>query len=194
MSRTPTQNSFPELPLGNLVSEEHADDGDQDVVRDRADDDGTQSGANSDPVDRFVGARPRPESPGGVVVADDDGDVGNEGRQKNWQRDRRDHHNQSDGATGKMEALVAFELASGGLRGIGSLMALECGFECKLLALGSVLHGLGQMVSRPPPTRLPIALMSSKVPMIIQAVEVRDKRRCPALPISRLGAGSCRGS
>ena len=26
--------------LGNLVAEEHADDGDEDVVRDRADDDG----------------------------------------------------------------------------------------------------------------------------------------------------------
>ena len=38
------------------------------------------------------------------------------------------------------------------------------------------------MVSRPPPTRLPIALMSSKVPMIIQAVEVRDKRRCHTSP------------
>lgn len=113
MSRTPTQNSFPELPLGNLVSEEHADDGDQDVVRDWADDDGTQSGTNSDPVDRFVGARPRPEASCGVVVADDNGDVGDEGRQKNRQRDRGDDHNQSDGTAGKMESLVAFELASG---------------------------------------------------------------------------------
>ena len=56
MSRTPTQNSFPELSLGNLVSEEHAYDGDQDVVSNWADDDGTQSGTDSDPVDRFVGA------------------------------------------------------------------------------------------------------------------------------------------
>ena len=32
MSRTPTQNSFPELPLSNLVFGEHPDDGDQDVV------------------------------------------------------------------------------------------------------------------------------------------------------------------
>lgn len=32
-------------PLSNLIPEEHADDGDQDVVRDRADDDGTQAGA-----------------------------------------------------------------------------------------------------------------------------------------------------
>ena len=142
MCRTPTQNSFPKLPLGNLIPEEHADDGDQDVVRDWADDDGTQSGADGDPVDRFVGAAPWPESPGSVVVADDDGDVGNEGRQKNRQRDRRDDYNQSDGTAGKMEALVAFELASGGLRGIGCLMALECGFESKFLALGSVLHGL----------------------------------------------------
>ena len=113
MSRTPTQNSFPKLPLGNLIPEEHADDGDQDVVRDWADDDGTQAGADSDPVDRFVGARPRPESPGSVVVADHDGDVGNEGRKKNRQRDRGDNHNQSDGTAGKMESLVAFELASG---------------------------------------------------------------------------------
>lgn len=77
--QTPTQNSFPELPLGNLIPEEHADDGDQDVVRDRADDDGTQSGADSDPVDGLVGARPRPEASGGVVVTDNDGDVWNEG-------------------------------------------------------------------------------------------------------------------
>ena len=142
MSRTPTQNSFPKLPLGNLIPEEHADDGDQDVVRDWADDDGTQSGADSDPVDGFVGARPRPEASGGVVVTDHNGDVGNECRQKNRQRDRRDDHNQSDGTAGKMESLIAFELASGGLRGIGCLMALECGFKSKFLALGSVLHGL----------------------------------------------------
>jgi len=142
VSRTPTQNSFSELPLGNLVSEEHAYDGDQDVVRDWADDDGTQSGANSDPVDSFVGARPRPEASGGVVVADDDGDVGNEGRQKNRQRDRRDDDEQSNGTAGEMESLITFELASGGLRGIGCLMAGKCSFEGKLLALGSVLHAL----------------------------------------------------
>lgn len=83
MSRTPTQNSFPELPLGNLVSEEHADDGDQDVIPDRADDDGAQAGADSDPVDRFVGAGPWPEASGGVVVSDENRDVRNECRQKN---------------------------------------------------------------------------------------------------------------
>ena len=142
MSRTPTQNSFPKLPLGNLVSEEHADDGDEDVVRDWADDYGAESGTDSDPVDGLVGARPRPEASGCVVVSDDDGDVGNEGRQKNRQRDRRDDNNQSNGSPGEMEALVAFELASGSLRGIRCLMALKCGFECKLLMLGSVLHGL----------------------------------------------------
>lgn len=142
MSRTPTQNSFPKLPLGDLVSEEHADDGDQDVVCDRADDDGTQARADSNPVDGFVGARPRPEASCGVIIADDDGDVGNEGRQKNRQRDRRNDDYQSNRASGKMEALIAFELASGCLRGIACLMALECGFEGQFLALGSVLHGL----------------------------------------------------
>ena len=115
MFRTPTQNSFSELPLGNLVSEEHADDCDQYVVRDWADDDGAQARADGDPVNRFVGARPRPEASGGIVVTDHDGDVRNEGRKKNRQRDRRDDHNQSDGTAGKMKALVAFELASGGL-------------------------------------------------------------------------------
>lgn len=41
-SSVPDSNpeQLPELPLGNLIPEEHADDGDQDVVRDRADDDG----------------------------------------------------------------------------------------------------------------------------------------------------------
>jgi hypothetical protein len=97
VSRTPTQNSFPELPFGNLVAEEHADDGDEDVVSNRADDDGTQARADGDPVDRFVGAAPWPESPGSVIVADDDGYVRNECRNKNRQRDRRDDHNQSDG-------------------------------------------------------------------------------------------------
>ena len=67
-------------------------------------------------------------------IADDDGDVGDEGRKKNRQRDCRDDHNQSDGTAGKMESLVAFELAGGGLRGIGCLMALECGFESKFAA------------------------------------------------------------
>ena len=68
-----------------MVAEEHADDSDQYVVRDRADDDGTQSGADGDPVDRFVGAAPWPESPGSVIVTDHDGDVGDEDRQKNRQ-------------------------------------------------------------------------------------------------------------
>ena len=47
MSRTPTQNSFPKLPLSNLIPEEHADNGDQNVVRDRTDDDGAESGTDN---------------------------------------------------------------------------------------------------------------------------------------------------
>lgn len=90
MFQTPTQNSFPELPLGNLVSEEHADDGDEDVVRDRADDDGTQPGTDGDPIDGLVGAAPRPEASGGVVITDHNGDVRDECRKQNRQRDRRD--------------------------------------------------------------------------------------------------------
>ena len=66
------------LALGNLIAKKHSNNCDEDIICNRTYYYGPQARTNGDPIDRFVGARPGPKASHGIVVADDDGDVGNE--------------------------------------------------------------------------------------------------------------------
>jgi len=130
------------LPLRDLVAEEHADDGDQDVVGDGADDERTDPRANRHPVDGFVAARPRPKTSGGVVVADHDRDVGQERGNDDRQQDNRDDDNDRDQPSREMKPPVALELSGGRLGGIGGLMPLQRDLQSEPLPVGAVLDAL----------------------------------------------------
>ncbi len=78
----------------------------------------------------------------GIIVTDNDGDVGNESWQQNWQSDCRDDDEQGNRPASKVESFIAFELTGGALRCIGCLMTLKRGFKSEFLAFRPILNGL----------------------------------------------------
>ena len=134
----------------------------------------------------------------GIIVTDNDGDVGNESWQQNWQSDSGNDYQQGNCPPGKMESFVTFKFTSGALGCIGCLMTLKRGFKRELLAFSTIFDGLrpdGEKAASDEAansvdkfksahdSNAEVGLWNAEVEFTLNG-EVEGRRRCLSLPIS----------